>query len=937
MSFVASWRAALRVARRETRRTRGRSVLVTAMLALPVLALAFAAATSDMLALTGTEQADRRMGTADARISWPFHQPVQQMPDPSDGVVNIGEGRIEPDPDDEAFRPGTEEELLDALPGSTALPVRRGTTMVRTPNGLGQPDAVMADATSPLVGGFIDVLDGRAPATSTEVALTKQAMAWLDVRVGEAITVVAGDTTRRSTVVGEVEFPSLLDRVLLFGYSPDDDAVREWFSVREDSWLVDTPQPLTWDRIRELNDLGLVVASRAVFEHPPADEEVPLLATWGSAGRAAQDIALGVLVSGLALLEVVLLAGPAFAISARRRQRQLALVAANGGTPAHVRRIVLADGVVIGVLGAIAGITLGVAGAFLARPWIEENIAHERAGGYRVYPEALVVVAALAVLAGVLAALVPAFITARQNVVASLAGRRGVSRSRKRWIAVGAVMIGIGGAVTYAGAMVSDTTGILSGLIVGELGLVLCTPALVGLAARLGRVVPLAPRIALRDAARNRAAAAPAISAVMAAVAGSVALGMYFDSREAHDRATHFQTAPTGTVMAEFGYGDPERPPALAAIEQALRSTLPVSDLYRVGSVQCPAGSPPEASCAVQVLPGDACPQLAAIEAGQELTRADRVAAGENPDCDWRDQFGGGSVRVDDGAAVAALTGASGEDLRRAQEALAAGGVVVRSPARITNGEVRFAVVRPDPDAATDLGASTDPDAEWTVGPGGMYVPQGHTVTEITVPGYLLTTGIGPGPSILSPAAVVELGLTSQTSMIIGSGTRLPESAEIEQAVAALGPLQSGLSVEVGFTGDVDEILLVLLAASALITVGAAAVGTALAAADSRQDLSTLATVGASPRLRRGLSVSQAWVIAGLGSILGALAGMAAGAAVLTAAGQQWGDVLWPSIGPPPPVMPWLTLLITLIAVPAVAILGAGMLTRSRLPIERRL
>jgi putative ABC transport system permease protein len=45
----------------------------------------------------------------------------------------------------------------------------------------------------------------------------------------------------------------------------------------------------------------------------------------------------------------------------------------------------------------------------------------------------------------------------------------------------------------------SAATVILAGLFVAELGLVLCTPAFVGLVARLGGVLPLAPRIALRD------------------------------------------------------------------------------------------------------------------------------------------------------------------------------------------------------------------------------------------------------------------------------------------------------------------------------------------------------------------------------------------------------------------------------------------------------
>ncbi len=58
------------------------------------------------------------------------------------------------------------------------------------------------------------------------------------------------------------------------------------------------------------------------------------------------------LVVVMALLEVVLLAGPAFAVIARRMQRSLALMAATGATPPQARRVVLASGVVLGVAGA---------------------------------------------------------------------------------------------------------------------------------------------------------------------------------------------------------------------------------------------------------------------------------------------------------------------------------------------------------------------------------------------------------------------------------------------------------------------------------------------------------------------------------------------------------------------------------------------------------
>ena len=76
------------------------------------------------------------------------------------------------------------------------------------------------------------------------------------------------------------------------------------------------------------------------------------------------------------MLETVLLAGPAFAVGARRRRRDLALVAAAGATPAHLRRIVLADGVVLGAVAAAAGVALGVGVAAALQPLIEAHLSH---------------------------------------------------------------------------------------------------------------------------------------------------------------------------------------------------------------------------------------------------------------------------------------------------------------------------------------------------------------------------------------------------------------------------------------------------------------------------------------------------------------------------------------------------------------------------------
>jgi len=816
MSLVASWRTALRVAHREARRSKGRSSLVVAMIALPVLFLSFAAVSFDMFSLTGGERADRTMGTADARIQWQFRAPVEQEPNgdygwpAARGPVVVKDGIVQ---DEIVQKEATEAELLAELPaGSRVLPLRMGPVELRTAEGIGQPNAISIDASSSMTRGYVEVLEGRAPTTSTEVALTKQAVARLGAGIGGTVT--SGDGTRSYTVVGMVEFPSMLEQVVLF--APIIEENPKGFQLHHRSWLVDLPSPVDWAGVREFNQSGIVVASREVYLNPPPADQVPNMY---SDEILPQELAIGVLVAGLALLEIVLLAGPAFAVSARRRQRQLALVAANGGTPAHVRRIVLADGVVLGLMGAIVGIAGGVGAAFVARPFIEELLAHSRAGGYRVFPTALAAIGSLAVVTGVLAALVPAFITARQNVVLSLAGRRGVTRSRKRWIALGLAMLGAGATVVVLGTFAGSAQVMLAGLIMGELGMVLCTPALVGLIARLGRILPLAPRIALRDAARNRAAAAPAISAVMAAVAGSVAIGLYIDSNRAQQLATQQQSIPTGYATIYIGGNpDPNAPaqPSAAVIENVVRSTLPVAEVRRVSQVACAGAFDPERFCMleIQLPPEEVCPYVEAMRTGNlALTTEQQRAARADPRCDERAMWGGqsGMAAVDDGSALPVLTGASAEDVAGATAVLRAGGVVVRDARYVRDGKATFAVV--------DLKGkpTADPVA---------------AAPRVSFPAYVLTTGItGVGP-IVSPGALAQAKLGSMESIMVASTTREPSQAEEDRFQSQLNAISVGGYIERGPRFEIPIEVWIIMGAAALITLGAAGIGTGLAAAD---------------------------------------------------------------------------------------------------------
>src|SRR5690606_1026111 len=123
-----------------------------------------------------------------------------------------------------------------------------------------------------------------------------------------------------------------------------------------------------------------------------------------------------------------------------------------------------ADGVVLGALAAAAGTVLGAGLALAARPLLEVHLVGARAGGYRVFPLALAGMAAFAVGPAVVAAMVPACTAARQPGVGALAGRRGVTGARRRWLVLGLAMAGLGALITAGGARLSSDTAVLAGL-----------------------------------------------------------------------------------------------------------------------------------------------------------------------------------------------------------------------------------------------------------------------------------------------------------------------------------------------------------------------------------------------------------------------------------------------------------------------------------------
>src|SRR5262249_46644343 len=279
------------------------------------------------------------------------------------------------------------------------------------------------------------------------------------------------------------------------------------------------------------------------------------------------------------------------------------------------------------------------------------------------------------------------------DVVTALAGRRGITRSRRRWLFLGAGLTATGAALATSGAWRINATLVLAGLIVAELGLVLCTPAIVGLVARLGRWLPAAPRSARRDPAGTRAAAAPAIRAVRAAVGGSLGVGTVVGGGGGRSRDSYRVLGPPGQVSVvdvSQGRGANIPQPASPRVAAALREIMPVQQIAQVSMPTCP-----DAPCVVNLrMPAaNACPDSDEI-LQREPTRAEQRAARRDHRCDGIGEdyryfgvFGSsGMALAVEAEAGPTVVGVPPQDAGAVTAALRSGAVVVNDPRYLDGG-----------------------------------------------------------------------------------------------------------------------------------------------------------------------------------------------------------------------------------------------------------
>lgn len=897
--WLASWRVALRIARRDARRYKWRSALIVVMVGLPVLLLTSGITLVATQNVSLAESVPPLMGSSQARIA-------------GDSLTTS---------------------TVQRLTGGTVIQIIDGSMRITRGDRRPSMSALGIDARDPIARGMTELVSGRWATTTAEIVVTEAGIAGGLPREG---TLTAGpegtkagldSQPRQLRVVGvataqtRVGMPFLVALPELVGEMAEPESSSSAF-------LLGRANPVTWSDVRALKSRGLTVQSREVFQNPSPDAQADPMPGESANDADQRQLDLVLLLATVCLfIETTLLAGPAFAVSAARQRRSLALAASNGADSRQLRRYVLGQAVVLGVgsaaVAAVAGLLLALAGL----TWWKGGHPDFVTGPFDVPWPQVVGVLSCSAVASMVAALLPARGIARLDIVSVLAGRSGDRTIHRGLPVAGALlMVGSGGAIIWSvasgpgavhgpgGENVQSWYPSMSYLVAGAglvIGCLMVIPALLAVVGRLGAPLVLPLRLAARDTARQRGRSTPAVASIMAAVATLTALsiGAASDTRQKED--AYKPSRPAGAGLIVFNGDDADERGARTVLDRF----APQLGVGRGGFV---AGSADvvesrKISWADPVPPG--CTE-AQIVVGE---RPSGGIAGCAPLAD-----GIMSVEVGDVAGISAKVPLSASQ----RAVLEGGGALLANPRLVHDGQVSFVAGREAPERP---GVVRD-----------RWITQRTLVPAVVVDQRVMDAAFGEYSSHLVwiqvetatklgwPVHINSLSLTSPTGTI---------SPEVESAVA--DRLGDGylLSVERGYQNPLRLMLLILFSVAGLLVLIASLISTALSLAESQNDMATLAAVGATRHTRRGIAASQALVVAGCGCLLGVAVGMVPGIAVTWPLTTQFADEVTGRMVEVPPVIviPWLNLVAMCVGVPLLAAGLAWVAVRRHPQMTRRL
>jgi len=599
--------------------------------------------------------------------------------------------------------------------------------------------------------------------------------------------------------------------------------------------------------------------SFATFNFPPGATP---LRPQPPTGLTPALIALVFAVVGLFFIGLVAVAG--FTVLAQRRLRSLGILSSLGATDKDVRLVMVANGAVVGVVGAVLGGAIGIGAWIPYAPFFGTSADHYVP--WTNLPWWLIGVSmALAVVTAILASRQPARAVAEVPVVAALSGRPVEPKQSRRSPRPGLIVLAIGTALlvfsggTHGGSG-SDVFDTLAGLLATIAGLVLLAPVIIGQMARLARRVPLAARIALRDLARYRARSGATLAAATLAVFIAMLITLL-----STDRFTE-----------PLDYVGPNLPPNQLVV-------------YTPGNNPATTG-------------GDTLPSAGQRRAGQATTA--RIAAVLGT----RD--------------VLPLTAAVAPTDTGLQQVGTGGGqgtidIWVATPALLRHYGIKASSISPGTVLITSRpGLQGSPDLLLQYGnflvqnPAVKYIPNPSIQTLASLPTDL------SDPNLLILASVADrLGLRRATVAWLIQAPRALTPVQISSArrVAAA----AGLTIETkNGTPSLNEVRNDATAAGILVALGVLAMTIGLIRSETSGDIRTLTATGASARTRRGITAATAGALGLLAALVGTLA------AYLAVLASSWSELIAGHAA----LLPWLDLAAVLVGLPAVAAAGGWLL-----------
>lgn len=942
----SSWRVAIRMARRDVRRHKGRSALIALMVGIPVIALVGGCVLYATTEVDAKERLPLALGSAQASL---FYFPDASVAVQDADLQGFGNDSTPATPVP-GFGTGSEVAALSALTGGRVTAVTNASAIVSLETKADRVDYLGIEAANWSAGGDrVRLLSGRWPASADEMLVTQTGIdkglpssGTLRVRI-EGGQDAGRDVTIVGTGSGFVQTYGGVSTAELIGLPVEVST----YSSYGPEYLLDRVEPVAAAEVKRLNQHGIFVLSRAVvmdpssfggFSHSLGPEES------GFTQRRDVQFAGVAALAGVGLLLLTsLLAGPAFAVSAARQRRTLALAASNGADRKQLRRTVLGQALVLGVGATLVALAVGLGGGWAVVTWLRRTRPGEFFGPFDIPWLAVLVIVLAAVVSSIVSALLPARGLARLDIVAVLRGQNVSPRLRRRIPVVGLLIAAPGAAATLWAATADSPNTMAAGSVALVLGTLLIVPLLLVWLARLTGQAPVALRMATRDAARQRGRATPTVAAILAGAAALSTILVVLASDTALNARFYVPRISAGTGLVSTQHSPDHvlqvvrgAAPAVTATATWRASTFDPTAQNRKGEVHIDAvrtGCDPGDGIMGQgisidldgkpVQPTTTCATLTTMPYGAYA-----------------------AIATADTELLANRLGLSAEQSRL----LESGGMVVADgkgvPEQLFQIDDQGGYSSNAPQAQVDIVDGRVDFIRYVVTLGDRGADISSLSTFASVPAVY-----APRASFSTAFPSKEAGavMTTETARRLGfqlefagialdapGGVTASDENAIRATLATAAP-DSDVYVERGFQPATALIFTIAVGIVGFIILVATLIATALSQAEGQAMSGTLAAVGATRLTRRAVASAQAGLFALLGMVLGSLVGLVPGIAVAWSSTMSSWQARENRITEPMIVVPWLQLVGPVIVVPLIAAAIAWLSIRRHPTVTRRL